>query len=201
MKLFGHPESGHAFKVKLCLELAGIEHDYENVDIFLPREKRPTEFRDNSKFHEVPMLLDEGEALVQSNAILQHIASKFRVMGGEDEILFRRCKEWLFWEANKIGMCIPQLRVARKFEDDSISAQTQVWLEARYAYDSGILEQELNDGRAFILGDTPTIADCSLCGYLVFADEAKVVVPPNVAAWLSRLSSLEGWQHPYQLLK
>jgi len=33
MQLFGHPDSGHAYKVKFLLEHAGIPHDYEVVDI------------------------------------------------------------------------------------------------------------------------------------------------------------------------
>lgn len=58
----------------------------------------------------------------------------------------------------------------------------------------------LADGRRFIVGDKPTIADFSLCGYLYFADEAKLLVPANVAAWLDELKSLPGWRHPYDLL-
>ena len=72
---------------------------------------------------------------------------------------------------------------------------------SRYEHDVHVLEDALSDGRDRILGgQMPTIADFSLCGYLVFADEAKVSVPPGVQAWLTNLATLPGWQHPYQLL-
>lgn len=34
--LFGHPESGHSYKVKLALEVAQIPHHYQVIDIGLP---------------------------------------------------------------------------------------------------------------------------------------------------------------------
>lgn len=63
-----------------------------------------------------------------------------------------------------------------------------------------MIDSHLSDGRYFMLGAEPTIADFSLCGYLYFADEAKVTVPSRVSAWLTRLAALPGWQHPYVLM-
>lgn len=201
MKLYGHPDSGHAYKVKLCLAVAEIPHDYEELDIFSDRESRPFEFRNNSRFHEVPLLIDDSQAYVQSNAILIHLATKYKILGAEDEKTFNRCIEWLFWEANKIGMCLPQLRASRKFEQFRLSGGAQQWLTERYTHDVQRLETELSDRRQFIMGDHPTIADFSLCGYLYFLEEAALEAPQYVQAWLGRLSELKGWMHPYQLLR
>ena len=201
MKLFGHPDSGHAYKVKLCLAIAGIPHDYEEIDIFSERDSRSPEFTQQSRFHEVPLLLDEGKAYVQSNAILVHIATKYKILGAESDQTFDRCLEWLFWEANKIGLCLPQLRASNKFEEFRLSEGAQQWLNARYRHDIQILENELSARRQFIVGANPTIADFSLCGYLYFADEANVEVPQRVRAWLERISDLQGWAHPYELLR
>ena len=200
MKLYGHPDSGHAYKVKLCLEVAGISHDYEEIDIFSERESRPADFRKNSRFHEVPLLIDEGSAYVQSNVILIHIATKYKILGAQNEKTFNRCIEWLFWEANKIGLCLPQLRASRKFKQFQLSEGAQQWLSDRYLHDVNILETELSDRRKFIVGDEPTIADFSLCGYLYFSDEARVEVPQFVREWLARISALNGWRHPYELM-
>lgn len=200
MKLFGHPESGHAYKVKLCLTVADIPHEYEVIDIFSARENRAKEFRHNAKFHEVPLLIEQNQAFTQSNAILLHIAFKYKVLGGQEQVLFNRCKEWLFWEANKLGMCLPQLRADKKFSDSKLNDAVLQWLLRRYEHDINILETELSDGRSYILGKEPSIADFSLCGYLYFADEAHVKVPKYVQAWLQRISALHGWKHPYQLM-
>ena len=197
MKLFVHPASGHAYKVRLMLAFADIPYDSEEIDIFSPRESRPEDFRLNSKFSEVPTLIDEGEAFVQSNAILLHLAQKYQVLGGRDEVQLNRCKEWLFWEANKIGMSLPQLRYAAMFEDHGLNAGALLWLRSRYDYDVNIMDNELSDGRAYFLGDELSIADCSLAGYLYFAEEAKLPVPKHVQAWLDRLAALPEWFHPY----
>jgi glutathione S-transferase len=201
IKLFGHPDSGHAFKVRFFMQAAGIEHNYQEIDIWSPRESRPAEFRRNAKFQEVPLLIDNGQPYIQSNAILIYLATKIGDYGAQESLLMSRCYEWLVWEANKIGMCLPQLRSVKKFENHGINEGAQNWLLDRYHHDITVLETELDDGRAFILGPRPTIADFSLSGYLFFDGEADVAVPPNVVKWLDRLAALPAWRHPYELLK
>ena len=200
MKLFAHPESGHAFKIRFFLKAAGLEHDYEIVDIFQPHDNRSAEFREHSRYHEVPMLIDAGQAYVQSNAILVHLAKKTGKWGAESPEQLRLSLEWLFWEANKLGMCLPQLRASEMFSATKLSDGAQAWLLARYAHDVGLLDGAFSDGREFVTGSAPAIADFSLCGYLFFADQAKVTVPDNVAAWLQRLSMIPGWAPPYELM-
>jgi len=201
MKLFGHPDSGHAYKIRLMLTVSGISHQYETVDIFSPRESRQEEFRLNARYQEVPLLLDENKAYVQSAAILCHLATKTADHGAQDPQLYQRCLEWLFWEANKIGLCLPQLRAHELFADSRLQPDAHAWLSARYEHDVGLLNSELSDGRAWITGDTLTIADFSLCGYLSYAEQSKVAVPKHVQSWLDRLTQLPGWQPPYELLQ
>ena len=198
MKLYGHPESGHAYKVRLYLALFSIEHEYEVVDILQPLEQRPGAFRQASRFGEVPCLVDGKSVLVQSNAILLHLQEHYA-----PALLPRsreRVTEWLFWEANKIGLCLPQLRSARYLRDPSYSTGALEWLQIRYDSDVARIAAELSDGRSFVLGDTISAADCSLCGYLFFADQAKVNLPEEVAGWLARISALPGWKAPYDLM-
>ena len=200
MKLYGHPDSGHAFKVKFCLEAAKIDHEYEVVNIFQPRNRRQPEFVARSKFCEVPLLIDGENNLIQSDAILLYIAKKYAVLGGDSAELMDRVTEWLFWEANKIGMCLPQLRAHKKFDVFRLEQGAWDWLYARYLNDVDALENELQDGRPFICGKDLTVADFSLSSYLFFADEAEVPVPPAVSNWLERLKANPAWKHPYELL-
>ncbi|MBX2885718.1 MAG: glutathione S-transferase family protein [Granulosicoccus sp.] len=200
MKLFGHPDSGHAYKVKLFLSLTDTPHAYELIDIFSPRESRPQEFRENSRYQEVPLLLDDGQAYVQSAAILCHLASQSGHWGAQNTQLYQRCLEWLFWESNKIGLCLPQLRANKKFADSRLKPDAEEWLLARYHHDVNLLEQELADDRPWITGDDLTIADFSLCGYLFYASEAELTPPEKVQNWLDRIAAQPGWQEPYTLL-
>lgn len=200
MKLFGHPDSGHAYKVLFFLVAMNIAHDYEQVDIWQPRESRSQEFLHHARYGEVPTLVDEGVSYVQSNAILLYLARRYTDFNDRPESEQTLALEWLFWEANKIGLCLPQLRSVKKFDDGSINDGAQQWLLGRYQHDVNLLNTSLADGRRYILGDALSVADFSLSGYLFFADEAGVDVPVHVSNWLDSLRSLPGWQHPYALL-
>jgi len=201
MKLFGHPDSGHAYKIRFFLVAHSLAHDYEVVDIFSPRNKRQMQFQLHARYGEVPLLLHQDKAYVQSNAILLHLATTFNIGLGDADSQLAQCREWLAWEANKIGMCLPQLRSLQRFDDNQELKQAEPWLINRYKHDVFIIEQTLADDRLWLLkGNLPSIADFSVCAYLFLADEAKVEVPARTQAWLQRLRALPGWQHPYQLL-
>lgn len=197
MQLFGNRESGHSYKVSLALWLAGIAHQYTEIDLGVAREARPEPFRSLAKYGEVPLLLHAGQAFVQSNAILIHLAEHAGVLGGETPERMDRVREWLFWEANRIGFSLPNLRYGLRFVDGGIAPAVEAMLRERLAGDLARLEQELGDGRAFVLGDAPTVADVSLCAYLYWPEQARIDVPPAVQAWLGRIARLPGWRHPY----
>jgi glutathione S-transferase len=59
-------------------------------------------------------------------------------------------------------------------------------------------------GRDYVVGDAPTIADMSMCGYLFFpAEESGYDIPakyPAMAKWIARLKTLPGWKPPYEML-
>jgi glutathione S-transferase len=193
--LFGNRESGHAYKVRLMLNLAQLPHEFEEIDLDLPREQRPEPFRSLAKYGEVPLLLHNERPYVQSNAILLHLAAHSGALDGDAPATTERVREWLFWEANRIGFSLPNLRYCLRVTggDPAVLAM----LRQRYEADAARLERELADGRPFILGNSPTVADVSLCGYLFWADQAQVEVPAGVAGWLERIAALPGWRHPY----
>ncbi|MGH1359060.1 MAG: glutathione S-transferase family protein [Burkholderiaceae bacterium] len=200
MKLFGHPDSGHAYKVRFFLTAAAIPHQYEVADIWADRQSRQPEFKEHSRYGEVPLLIDGAHSLVQSNAILLYLADRSGQWGAQDPDTLQTVREWLFWEANKIGLCLPQLRAHQMFDTARLSEGAHQWLSERYAHDVGLLDKALSEGSGFIIGDQPTVADFSLSAYLFYADQAKVSVPPNVQHWLNALARLPGWQPPETLL-
>ena len=196
--LYGNRESGHTYKVALTLTLAGIAYAYHEIDLDLPRQVRPEPFRSMAKYGEVPLLVHDGVVHVQSNAILLHLAEHTGADGAESRARLERVREWLFWEANRIGYSLPNLRYALRFPGTTEPAVVRM-LRERFEADIARLEHELADGRAFILGDQPTIADFSMCGYLYWPEQAKVVLPVGVLAWLARIAALRGWRHPYAI--
>ena len=187
--LFGHPESGHACKVALALRLAGLPHRTEWVDIWADPASRPATFRAASPFAEVPCLMIDGVAHVQSGAILLEIASRFSTLGGEAPEGLRRGRELLMWEANRIGMCLPQLKEARRVQGAGFPPGAVEWLTMRYTTDAARFAVLLGQG-PFFHGAAPGIGDCAVWGYTQWLAEAGVEPTMVMAGWLDRMRAL-----------
>jgi glutathione S-transferase len=195
--LYGHYESGHSYKVALALNLLGLPYEYREVAVFSPREARREDWQAVTRYGEIPVLVTGGKALSQSDAILLSLArATGRLDGGDID----QAAQWLFWEANRIGISLPNYRLYRRWEagDPGLLA----WLRARLEADMGRLEQELHE-RPFLMGEEVSIADCACCGYAWFFDQTGLDIGawPHVKAWLGRLAALPGWKHPYELLR
>ncbi len=197
--LYCHRESGHSYKVALALALMGVDFEQRPVDLNQARDERPQDFREASRFGEVPALVIDGNAIVQSNAILDFLARRYGKLDGIGLFAQTRVREWLAWEANRLAMSFPHLRFSRCFT--KADPVLEAWWIARMHADFDRLDAELRD-RDFLLGDAPTIADVSCCGYLFWTDAAGVEMSPwpHIQAWLERIRSLPGWRAPYDLL-
>lgn len=202
LTLYANRESGHSYKVALFLALTATPYRYVAVDLKTPRENRPEDFRAVSRFGEVPVLVtEEGEALCQSNAILAHLAWSTGRFGARDVSGWRRIHEWLSWETNRIGFSLPNLRFERRFSTDPDPAVVG-WLASRVHEDLDRIEAEFDEGHAFLVGDTLTIADLACAAYLFWADQAAIDLAnwPAVGHWLERIAAAPGWRAPYDLL-
>ncbi len=199
--LYCHHESGHSYKVALALSLIGVPFEQRPVDLNLSRETRRADFRDASLFGEVPVLVfDDGLVVCQSNAILDTLARRYGKLDGHTEREQVRVREWLAWEANRIAMSFPHLRFSRRFTP--AGPTLDAWFSERTQADFDRLNLALADN-AYLVGDAPTIADISCCGYLYWADQADVDLSrwPAIVAWLARISAQPGWHSPYHLLQ
>jgi glutathione S-transferase len=198
--LYCHRESGHSYKVALALTLMDVTFEQRAVDLNLARELRSEDFRRASMFGEVPAFVDEdGLAVTQSNAILDHVARRYGKLDGTTPAAQTRVREWLAWEANRIAMSLPHLRFSRRFTPAGEALET--YWTGRMNADLDRLNTAL-DAQPFLAGDAPTIADISCCGYLYWADQAEVDLArwPAVCAWLDRIRSLPRFKAPYDLL-
>jgi glutathione S-transferase len=197
--LYGSRESGHAYKAKLALSVLGIAHEYRAVDLRQPHDQRRSDFRDVSPYGEVPVLVDGGVTLAQPNAILIHLARQTRRLGGEGNL--DEVTQWLFWEANRIGFSVPNLRHSLVFARDTSEVVVE-WLRARALRDLATLDQEVAT-KPFLLGTELTVADIACCAYLFWPDQAQLDLSQwgNVIKWLQRIRDLPAWGAPDDLLQ
>lgn len=195
--LYGHPDSGHACKAALALALAGQEFRAVWIDIWADPATRPAAFLANSPLAEVPLLMIDGTPYVQSGAILLEIACRFNCLGAETAEGLRKGREILLWEANRLGLCLPWLRLERQEHGRGFPGGTVDWLRARYALDSARFETLLGAG-PFFHGDSPGIGDCAIWGYTQWLDEAGVAPTSVMEAWLNRMQGLSAMRAPVE---
>ncbi|MFA1677240.1 glutathione S-transferase family protein [Rhizobium mongolense] len=199
--LFGNRNSGHSYKVALMLMLAEVEYEYFHVNLDIERDDRPDKFRQITKFGEVPVLLHGEVAICQSNAILLYLARLLHRFAGENERDHSEIEQWLFWEANRIGFSLSNLRHIRRL---GIAApELEAYYESRARDDLDRLDSEFSDARKeFLIGDRFTIADIACCGYLFLAWQAKLDLNEweGVANWLARIQTVRSWTAPLDLM-
>lgn len=193
--LYGHRDSGHACKVALALALSGLPHRIETVDIWAPRETRAPAFLAASPFAEVPLLLIDGQAFTQSGAILLELSTRFACLGGESASGLTRARELLMWEANRIGMCLPQLIESRRPGGDAFPPGAVDWLRGRYRTDRDRFDRLLGDA-PFFHGDTPGIGDCAIWGYVQWVEKAGETPSPTMERWRDRMRALPAMRAP-----
>ena len=201
MKLYCFGESGNAYKCALALALTGTDWQPVFVDFF-KGEARSADFKKINEMGEVPVLVDGDLTLTQSGVILEHIAAKTGQLGGRPEDR-QEILRWLFWDNHKLSTVIGTTRFLMNFlppekRPEAVIPFLQGRLKAAYA----ILNDHLA-ARDWIVGDGPSIADLSCCGYLFYPEPFGFDRKdwPHIDVWLARIAALPGWKHPYDLMQ
>jgi len=201
MKLYCFGESGNAYKAALTLQLAGVDWEPVYVDFF-NGETRSPEYRALNEMGEAPVLVDGDVKLSQSGAIQLYIRDKTGKFGGADEAEEREVLRWLFWDNHKLSSQAGMTRFLMNFlPEEKRPAEVIGFMQARLKSVYKVLDQHL-EGRDWMVGEAPTLADFACCGYLYYPepfgfDRADW---PNIDRWLTGLSALPGWKHPYDLM-
>lgn len=199
--LFGNQNSGHAYKAALMLTLCHIDFEYRHISLArsIKPSERPADFLKVSRFGQVFVLVHGTTAICQSNVILSYSADQTSRFGGASFTQKLRVQEWLFWEAEHIGHSLPSLRYLYLAEIDQ--GELKEHLRKRTERDLDAIESAL-EADVFLIGEEPTIADISCCGYLYWADEAKIDISKwtRVERWLQRIARLARWRFPNELM-
>lgn len=202
VKLYCFGESGNAYKCALALTLSGLEWEPVFVDFF-KGEARSAAFKEINAMGEVPVLIDGETKLTQSGVILDYISSKTGKLGGRSAAERREVLRWLFWDNHKLSTVIGTTRFLMNFlppekRPEGVIPFMQGRLKAAYI----VLNDHLA-GRGWVVGESATIADLSLCGYLYYPEPYGFDRKdwPHIDHWLTRISALPGWKHPYDLMQ
>jgi glutathione S-transferase len=126
-----------------------------------------------------------GKGLAQSNAIIRHLARGSSLLP-DDSWTQAKIDEWLFWEQYShepyVAVCRYHMVYLGKPKETRDSVKVE---RGERALD--FMERQLHN-RAFLVGDSMTIADISLLAYTRVADEGgfELALRPNLRAWIAR---------------
>jgi glutathione S-transferase len=191
MKLYYHPLSGHAHRARLFLGLLGLPHELIEVDLAQGAHKRP-EFLALNPFGQVPVLDDDGTIVSDSNAILVYLARKLQRSDWLPEApeAAAEVQQWLSVAAGQIAYGPAAARLITVF---GVGFRPEEVIQRAHAILS-LIDDRLQ-GRDFITGATPTVADVALYSYIARAPEGNVDLQSyaRVRAWLDRIESLPGF--------
>ncbi len=188
LTIYGDGKSGNCLKVKWTAEKLGIPFRWLELDV-LKSETRTADFLSLNPAGQVPLvILPDGRALAQSNAIIVHLAEGSPLIPRD---AYDRAKmfEWLFWEQYSHE---PYVAVAR--------FQMAYLGKPRHELETKVVErgkaalQRLEDGleeTAFLVGDSVSLADVALVAYTRVAHEGGFDLAdyPRTVAWIARVEA------------
>jgi glutathione S-transferase len=194
MKLYIFQIAPNPTKVRLYLAektAAGAMIDLPQVSVNLAKgEQKKPEMVALNPFGRLPILeLDDGSALTESLAIIEYLEECHPEppMIGRSKLERARVRE-----LERIADLGVLLRVASIIHATNsplrLPPNPEVATHFRKNLPKALrmLDARLSDGRPFIAGDRPTIADCTLAAAFQFARFGGVEIDPqfrNLAAW------------------
>ncbi|MGB9368089.1 MAG: glutathione S-transferase [Xanthobacteraceae bacterium] len=202
-QLYCFAQSGNAYRAALMLNLIGADWKPIYVDFFKGQTRTPEYRGQVNEMGEAPVLVHGGKKLTQSGVILTYLArrsGKYLPQGDDEELEALR---WIIFDNQKVNGFLGPYRFLKNFAKPAGDPAVLAFFKGRIDGNLAIINKRL-EGRQFLLGDRPTIADVSLAGYLYYpAEEFGFDIGkdhPAIGAWRERVKALPGWVHPYELM-
>jgi len=202
-KLYCFAQSGNSYRAALMLNLIGADWKPVFVDFFKGGETRTPKYREEiNEMGEAPVLEHGKRKLSQSGVILTYLAEKsgkFLPHGADEQL---ECLRWMIFDNQKISGFLGPYRFLKNWAK-GVDPAVAAFFKGRLDGNLAVVNKRLAS-RQFLLGERPTIADISMCGYMFYpVEEFGFDIPkehPAIGVWLERIKALPGWVHPYELM-
>ena len=186
--IYGDPISGNCLKVKWTAERLGIPFTWKNIDIMRGESRTPAFLAMNPAGQVPTVVLDDGRALAQSNAIILHLAWSSALIPADS---FERAKmlEWMFWEQYSHEPTVAVARFQMKYLG---RRREELDLELLERGDAALRRLEAGlAGRMYLASDALTLADVALVAYTRMAHDGgfRVADYPATKAWVERVEA------------
>ena len=186
MKVFGDSISGNCLKVKWTADHLGIAYDWIETDI-MKGESRTAAFLALNPAGQVPMIvLEDGTALAQSNAIILYLAEGSDLVP-TDAFARAQMLAWMFWEQYSHEPYVAVARFQMRYLGKSVDEIEPRVIERGWAA-LNRLDEALSQGD-YLVGSSLTLADIALVAYSRVAHEGGFDLArlPNLRNWIARV--------------
>jgi glutathione S-transferase len=197
MRLYYNPFSPNARRALMTAIHLNVNVERVVVDLRKGEQKRPEYLKLNPN-GKVPTLDDDGFILWESRAIMQYLAEKTPGQTIYPQEVHARAdvNHWMFWDAvhlsPALGIIIFERLVKGLLGAGAADAKEVERGEKQLAPLMPVLDAQLAT-RAFVCGNTVTIADFTLAAPLIFAERAQISLPAHVAAWFQRVAAIDAY--------
>ena len=195
LKLYDHPLSGNSYKSRLTLSHLGVEYERICVDVF-KGEQHSAEFTTLNPNNKIPVLVDGGFVIWESNAIPLYLAKKYapNPIFPEDIKCFGLVAQWLLFGKTTIDPNLAMARALTRF----VSPEERDDKELDRLRTQGRLALNVLDGylrNNDFLARSYSIADICCYPYVNLAEEGGVSLSgyPSVLAWCKRIQEQPGY--------
>lgn len=176
----------NGYKVAIALEEMGLDYEIRWINIANGEQHDP-EYLKISPNGKIPAIFDHetGISLMESGAILQYLAEKTGMLGGNSLKERATIMQWLHWQMGGLGPMMGQANHFRGLEEKVPYGETRYMNETIRLF--GVLNEQL-DGRDYIAGDY-SIADIAAvpwAGMAPMMGDERLTAHANVMAWIER---------------
>jgi glutathione S-transferase len=191
MKIYGDSKSGNCLKVKWVCDKLALAYTWIEIDTLRGQSRTPEFLRLNGAGQVPTVLLDDGRALAQSNAIIRYLARDSDLIPS-DAYATAKMDEWLFWEQYShephIAVCRFQMAYLGKTASDLDPDKVKRGYAALAR-----MEHQLAATR-FLVGDTVSLADVALLAYTRVSHEGGFHLDGYAAVrrWIGETERLLG---------
>jgi GST-like protein len=179
-------------KVSIALEELGL--DYETQWVHLDKEEPLTpEFLALNPNHKIPVLVDDGQAIWESGAILLHLGERHDPDGRilpKDEKLRMQAIQYAFFQTGGVGPNLGRLGQALRKEGEKNQEMIDIFAgELKRLL--GVIDRILSDEREYLVGPY-SIGDIMHFPWLRIVQNLgspELLELPRVVAWLDRIAA------------
>ncbi|MGN6550658.1 MAG: glutathione S-transferase family protein [Pararhizobium sp.] len=192
---------------KACAVARHLGSPVEFVQVTLSKgEHKTPDFMTMNPNAKVPVLEAEGRTIWESAAIMCFLArDACSDLWPQDERQVDVVR-WLSWDARHFlpyaGTYYFEHIIKPMFGIGPVDQGAIDRVADDFKRSAGVLDHHLRD-RAFLVGNSPTIADFAVAITLPYAEEAEIPLDdfPAIRRWHDRMNELEGWRNPFPAMQ